>query len=470
MFTDNAGNLYILGVTGSDNFPVSTSAYQNTFNGGDSIRINGYDFGKGTDMFITKLSANGTSLVASTYLGGTKNDGVNRGIVANYADQFRGEIVLDDNSDVYITASTISTDFPLSNAFQGSNGGNHDAVVCRLSANLDALTWSTYFGGIENDAGYSIKVGTNNNVYICGGTEGSVLPNTTGTVNPTYKGGTRDGFVASFNQTTGAHIKSTYFGTSTYDQTFLMDLDKFNNVYVFGQTLGTYPTTNGVYFNQDGREFIHKVDGSLSNTIFSTKIGRGAVNVDLVPTAFNVDDCLNILLSGWGGTTNSGFLGGNVNNMPITPDAFQTTTDGSDFYFMVLGANATSLKYGSYFGGSTSNEHVDGGTSRFDKDGNIYQAVCAGCGGYSDLPTTPDAWSPTNQSQQPFTNCNLGVIKINFETSISAEAAIDSTVALDTSCNSLTATFANYSVNANYYEWDFGNGETSNDSTPTIVF
>ena len=470
MFTDQSGNLYIMGVTGSDNFPVSAGAYQSTFNTGDFVQINGYQFGNGSDLFITKLSANGSSLLASTYLGGTKNDGINLGIVANYSDQFRGEIVLDKNSNVFITASTNSTDFPLKNAAQSTNGGKQDAIVCKLNPNLSALLWSTYFGGAEDDAGYGIKEGTNGNVYICGGTEGSTFPNTSGTVNPAYNGGTRDGFVASFNENTGAHLKATYFGTQTYDQTFLIDLDKFNNVYVFGQTLGTYTTTPGVYFNTNGREFIHKVDGSLANTIFSTKIGRGAVNVDLVPSAFNVDDCLNILLSGWGGGTNSGFLGGNVTNMPITPNAFQQTTDGSDFYFMVLGANATRLKYGSYFGGFRSREHVDGGTSRFDKHGNVYQAVCAGCGGFSDLPTTPGAWSATNNSLTPSSNCNLGVIKINFETSITAIAELDSTVALDTSCNTLTATFANYSTNANFYQWYFGNGKTSNDSTPSISF
>ena len=284
-------------------------------------------------------------------------------------------------------------------------------------------------------------------------------------------GGTRDGFIAKFNQSTGALQASTYIGTSTYDQTFLIDLDKFNNVYVFGQTLGNYPTTSGVYFNQNGREFIHKVDGNLINTIFTTKIGRGAVNIDLVPTAFNVDDCLNILLSGWGGTTNGGsYLGGNVTNMPITPDAFQSTTDGSDFYFMVLEPNAQSLEYASYFGGNVSAEHVDGGTSRFDKHGNIYQAVCAGCGGYSDLPTTPGAWSQSNNSLTPSSNCNLGVIKINFETSINANGILDTTIALDTSCNTLTATFLNLSTNANFYLWDFGNGKTSNAPNPTVSF
>ena len=80
---------------------------------------------------------------------------------------------------------------------------------------------------------------------------------------------------------------------------------------------------------------------------------------------------------------------GTTNGMATTNDGFQLTTDGSDFYFMVLEADASSLLYGSYFGGNGVNEHVDGGTSRFNSDGVIHQAVCAGCGNSNAFPTTP---------------------------------------------------------------------------------
>ena len=106
--------------------------------------------------------------------------------------------------------------------------------------------------------------------------------------------------------------------------------------------------------------------------------------------------------------TNSGFVPTSVDQLPVSSDALQTATNGSDFYFMVLGKNFTSFDYGSYFGGAVSAEHVDGGTSRFDDRGRIYQAVCAGCGGNDDLPTTPGAFSVDNNSS----NCNLGVIKL----------------------------------------------------------
>ena len=130
---------------------------------------------------------------------------------------------------------------------------------------------------------------------------------------------------------------------------------------------------------------------------------------DIAPSAFLVSDCGQIYFSGWGGDVNlSGqSLSSNTTGLPTTPGTFQASTDGSDFYLMVLEPEATGLNYATFFGGGITAEHVDGGTSRFDKNGNVYQAVCAGCGGQDDFPTTPGAWSNTNNSF----NCNLGVFK-----------------------------------------------------------
>jgi len=100
-----------------------------------------------------------------------------------------------------------------------------------------------------------------------------------------------------------------------------------------------------------------------------------------------------------------------MNGMPVTTNAQQSTTDGYNFYLIVFDANISALNYATYFGGNLSLEHVDGGTSRFDKNGIIYQSVCAGCGSNSDFPTTPGAWSATNNSF----NCNNAVFKIDFQ-------------------------------------------------------
>ena len=127
-------------------------------------------------------------------------------------------------------------------------------------------------------------------------------------------------------------------------------------MFVFGQTFGNYPISNGAWGTpQFRKQFIHKISADLSSSMASTAFGSPQGNMNLVPTAFNIDDCLNILLSGWGGTTNSAFTNTSVEDLPISTDALQNTSNGSDFYFMVLGNNFTTFKW-FFFGGAASAE------------------------------------------------------------------------------------------------------------------
>jgi gliding motility-associated-like protein len=414
-------------------------------------------------------------MTGGTFFGGSDSDGINNSNVKNYGDKSRGEVVVDDQDNIYIASSTRSSDFPTAGSPQQTSlKGVQDGIVAKFNPNLSTLLWSTYFGGSSIDGAFSITLNPNGDVYACGPTNSNDLAMTTGALNSTHQG-SNDGWVARFNGNTGALIKTSYLGTGASDQAFLIDSDKNNGIYVFGQSLGAYPVSPGVYSNPGSKQFIQKLSPDLSQSVFSTVIGSGGGNINIVPTAFNVDDCLNILISGWGGNTNApnqqvnpGQLGGNTFGMPVTNDAYQSSTDGSDFYFMVLGNDASSLVYGSYFGGNQSDEHVDGGTSRFSPDGNIYQAVCAGCGA-TNFPTTPGALSTQNGAANTF-GCNLGVIKVNFETSITAGLDVDWNADVDTNCNTLTIKFQNTSRNANSYVWDLGNGQTSTDKEPTGTY
>ena len=119
-------------------------------------------------------------------------------------------------------------------------------------------------------------------------------------------------------------------------------------------------------------QFVSKITPDLSQRIYSTVFGSGT-GINISPTAFLVDLCNKMYLAGWGGAVNQYPTyfsnAGYTNNMPISSDAYQSTTDGSDFYIMVIEDDASGFVYGSYFGGPTSTEHVDGGTSRFDRKG-----------------------------------------------------------------------------------------------------
>ncbi|MCC3159972.1 gliding motility-associated C-terminal domain-containing protein [Hymenobacter sp. 15J16-1T3B] len=422
LVVNNQGDLLILGTTSSANYPVSTNGFDQHFEGGPSfVPLSGIDYRFGSDLVVSRLSNDGASLVGSTFLGGTNNDGLltttgsfNQ-LVHNYGDQFRGDITVDAADNVYLTTSTASTNFPLIGAVQSSHrGGLYDAVVARLSPTLNALTFSTYFGGTGADAAYSIQVNAARDIYIGGGTTSVDLSPTTGAHQPTLFGGV-DGYIAHLSPNLASGYQAqrvTYLGTGQHDEVYFLQLDGLGGVYALGQTRGTWPVVGNVYQNRNGRQFVNKLAPDLGSVVLSTAFGTGRTNPDISPTAFLVDQCERIYICGWGGDINGGSYGNeNTRGLPVTSNAIQPNTDGNDFYLIQLAPYASALEYATYFGGS-SEEHVDGGTSRFDRRGMVYQAVCGGCGGSSSFPVPPGAGSYTTRNGA--SNCNNAAFKIDF--------------------------------------------------------
>lgn len=461
MIINSQGQLVILGTTSSSNYPTSTAAYDNTFNGGTAVNYvsNGTDFQNGSDIVVSVLSADGSSLVGSTFLGGSDNDGLNDNATLsyNYGDIFRGEVVVDDADNIYITSSTVSNDFPTTvGSIDQTLGGSQDAICAKFNSNVSVLEWSTYLGGDGADAGYSLKLNAAGDVYFVGGTEGQSFPIAGNTLHTTYQGGSVDGYITHISNDGSILIGSSYIGTSSYDQTYFVEVDGNDDVYLYGQSEGNYPVTAGVYSNANGKQFIQKLSPDLTTSIYSTVFGSGSAEVNISPTAFLVDVCQRVFISGWGGGTNNGWNSatGNTNGMATTPNGYQLTTDGSDFYFMVLDSDAGSLLYGSFFGGNGIQEHVDGGTSRFNDNAVIYQAVCAGCGGSSAFPTTPGVVSNVNGS-----SCNLGVIKLDLE--IPDVIVEVSSVSEIQGCVPFEVDFTAGQIIATDFIWYFDDGDSS---------
>ncbi|MFM7644390.1 MAG: T9SS type B sorting domain-containing protein [Sphingomonadales bacterium] len=459
------GELYVYGVTSSTNFPMAGSSYDNSFNGGPYQLQNSLEF-NGSDIYIARFNPNGTALLSSTYVGGSSTDGLNAAsLFYNYGDQFRGEIVLDANQNVYVSSTTTSTNFPTANGFQTLLNGPQDAVVFKMNPGLSQLMWSSYFGGSGTESGNSITIGSNGSVYVAGGTTSSSLA-ITGGHDLTFNGGSADGYALRINAASGAMQSGTYMGQSEYDQTYFIRTDIDNAVYVYGQSESAWAITPGCYGNANSGQFLRKYAQDLSVTNWTTMIGAGTGNVELSPTAFLISDCYDIYLAGWGGQLNQLYgqaAFSTTNNFPVTLDAFQLNTNGSNFYIAVLDQNASSLKYATFMGGvASSSNHVDGGTSRFDNQGRIYHAVCGGCGGNDfGFTSTPGVWSPSN----PSSNCNLACFKFELST-IEAIAAQPAPLI----CIPQSVFFDNNSLNANAFFWDFGDGNTSSVYEPIHAY
>jgi len=466
LFSDPAGNLVITGrTTSAGSFPATRA----------------YGPGGGNDIFVVKLNSTGSAIIGGTRIGGSGEDGVNittdrrrLSLQYNYGDDGRSEVILDAAGNVYVASCTRSGDFHTQSGFQTALSGQQDAVVLKLSPNCDNLLFSTLLGGIADDAAYVLALNPlNGSLYVAGGTTSNNLPQTGGTLGATWRGDV-DGFVATLTPG-GALVRSTYVGTGAYDQIYGIQFDRLGFPYVMGQTLGAWPIINAQYSAGNARQFIAKLQPDLSAFVYSTTFGTPNASLpNISPTAFLVDRCENVYVSGWGGTASS-FTSAGTLGLPVTPDAVNnppysspSQTDGKDFYFFVLKKNATQQLFGSFFGENAAGgfpDHVDGGTSRFDANGVIYQAVCANCNNdpRPRFPTTPGSWSEGN----PSSSCNMGMIKIALNLSgLSAgvQSAIGGIVRDTAGCLPLRVDFRDTVGNAVRYHWDF-NGDGVNDQT-----
>lgn len=497
LVVDKNDNLLILGTTSSTDFPGAS----NSFSGGTSIDpINGVPYA-GTDIFIAKLHATGSALMAATYLGGSENDGVNfvagsmgtpnkteSELGKNYGDQLRGDITVDADNNVYIASNTLSDDFPLVNAGAGVSfkGGTHDAVVAKYSPDLGTLLWTRLIGGSKTDIALSIKVAPSGRLYVAGGTSSLDMAGMNG-FRQASNGGI-DGWIYELS-TDGAEIlNGTYLGTNRYDQIYFIDLGTDGSVYAYGQTQGNWPISPvGEVFSQPGAgQFLTKLNHNLHTVMLSTVFGinnstTSNITPNISPTAFLVNECNNIYMAGWGGAINSptqsfngqqitrNYVGGNTNNMTTTPDAFQRTPFGNDFYFIVLSPNAREMVYATFLGGPQAPIHVDGGTSRFDKRGVVYHAVCAGCRNINDFPGRN---VPVERRTNRSTGCNNAAFKFDLSAlraRIQTNNAQMTQPGLARVCMPDPIVFQNRSINGKRFQWDLGDG-TFRDVPDTIRF
>ena len=473
------GELIMLGTTSSPDFPTTANAMDRTFNGGQQV-VHVIEYSNGSDIFVARIAKDGSKLLGSTYIGGDLNDGLNPpfgALTKNYGDELRGDVITDSENNIYISSVTSSANFPMLNSRDVTfNGGETDAILLKIKPDLSQMIWGMFIGGNGTDAAHTLKLDNDNGIFLAGGTTSPNFPVKPGSYQPNQRGDA-DGWIAHAGAAGDTLYNVTYTGTVSFDQIYFLDLNSDEEVFVYGQTSGDFPITPGVYSNPNSGQFVQKFDRSLTTLAFSTVFGSGRGVPDISPTAFLVNECNNLYMSGWGGIVNNQTFHwqSNTFNMPVTGDAFQRTTSGSDFYFIVLTDDASEFLYGTYLGGTQSTTHVDGGTSRFDKGGVVYHAVCAGCRAYnatgaatSDFPSTAGAWSRTNRS----VNCNNAAFKFDLS-SLKARLQSNSTKlnspGLNKVCMPDTIVFQNFSTGGEIFEWDLGDGTRIVKTDTTMV-
>lgn len=381
---DGAGNAFVTGWTDSTNFPTTTNAFSRRIAGS---LVNGFTTYP-VDAFVAKLSPDGSRLVYSTYLGGSRMD-TGTGITVDAAD------------NAYVTGYTYSTNFPTQNAYQDhlacqySQYFNCNAFVSEIASNGSALVFSTYLGGTNFDQGTGIGLDAANDIYVVGHTTSTNFPTTnyiyqvigTNLYDGHYLNGfkqttgdffAKDAFVAKFAPSGSNLIYSTYLGGKDGDDAYHVAVDSGGAAYVTGWTVSTnFPATvttnvimNRLFRNVGGDEVTNAFLTKITNAIgapagieYSVPFGGGrsaigyGVAVDPAGDAFVV-----------GATSATNFPCFPTNS---TGYLRSTNAGGRDVFVTVFNPDASAVIYSVLMGGAQRDE---GTAIAVDPAGNAYVA------------------------------------------------------------------------------------------------
>ena len=311
---DAQGNIYVAGSTASPNFPL-LNPYQPKYGGGP------------WDAFVTKFDPTGTSLLYSTYLGGSGDD---RGYT----------IALDSAGNAYVSGVTTSTDFPLASPIQPVHGGVLDAYLSKLSPDGSTLLYSTYLGGSGNDYAGKVALDSAGNIYLTCEVYSTNFP-TFKAIQPTLSG-SADATITKLNPSGSALIYSTYLGGTREEGGYGIAADDAGNAYVTGVTWSSnFPLVNPYQpsFGGGGYDaFVTKVDPSGNSLLFSTFLG-GSGN----------DAGEEIKLH-----SGQAYIAGltNSSNFPLVNPIQPALAGSHDAFVTKMNGKGNALTYSTYLGGS----------------------------------------------------------------------------------------------------------------------
>lgn len=362
---DDLGNVYVTGITSSVDYPTTPGAYNTTYN---NVH----------DIFVSKLNPNLSTLLASTFIGGSDDD-------------YSTSLVINNSGHVYVTGRTWSADYPTTpGAYNTTYYSSVDAFVSKLDANLSTLLASTYIGG-GSDQAWALALDSLGNVYVAGDTYSSSYPITPGAYDRTHNGA-YDVFVSKLDANLSTLLASTFIGGAGTDCATSLFIDSLGYVYVAGYTESVsfpyYPTTANAYdttFNGNVDVFVSKLDSDLSRLLASTFLGGSGVDR---ANSLALDNSGNVYVAGITSST----------DYPTTPRAYDKTYNGGiyDVFVSKLDTDLSNLLASTFLGGNNVDGHDPAGTDAvllsLDNLGNVY---AAGLTYSADYPTTAGAYNPT---------------------------------------------------------------------------
>jgi beta-propeller repeat-containing protein len=366
---DDSGNAYVTGSTLSTDFPLK-NAVQTTCQGCASGLAN---------VFVTRISADGSALVYSTFLGGTKGN-------------TPGAIAADSSGNAYVIGTTTSADFPIANAIQGGLKGSSDAFVTKIGAAGSPLVYSTFLGGASTDDGRWIAVDSSGNAYITGTTSSTDFPVVTPAIQGSCRGcpSGKGPYVAKINAAGSALVYSTFLGgTSGSDASQGIAVDSAGNAYVTGQVVSKdFPLANAFQSALKGASdaFVTKINAAGSSLVYSTYLG-GSNAENGVHGSIAADEFGNVYVTG---DTNSP-------DFPIVNQLQRSLLGSDDAFVAVLNSTGSALFFSTYVGGTASDE---GRGIAVDTSGNAY---VAGSTNSLNFPVTSGAF------QTSCTTCSASV-------------------------------------------------------------
>jgi hypothetical protein len=402
---DSSGDAYIVGSTSSANFPTRPSnVFQPTFGGN-------------TDAFVTKLDPSGTTLLYSSFLGGSDVD-------------YGNAIALDQYGNAYVTGYTESTDFPTVNPIQSGNAGNGDAFVAEVNTQATALVYSTYLGGSSADSGQGIAADAGGDAYVVGYTFSTNFP--TYDAYQVANGGSVDAFITKVNSGGSSFVFSTYLGGKGDDRAWAVAVDGQLNVYVTGSTytactpappppvttycapVSTFPTTPGAFQTFATKEspgysaaFVTKLNFPGTALVYSTLLSgsladaAAGIAVDSSGDAYVTGNTQSVDFP-TADAVQAGIAGGTCGPNPC-PDAFVTEVN-------TLGS---ALVYSTYLGGTAAD--FGNGIALWinPSNNNDVEAAVVGTTDSSDFPAIALAYQGQSGNTTGLGNAFISMVSHN---------------------------------------------------------